>query len=221
MVGTSSCLSIVRVRNVENLEVVSTAIGTSAYPGKTVFMRVTSTPASFGSDVCESAPSSSAVECGAVSQMPSHSHNARSSGGVIFRLGQNTKSKLLRGILVSLECLAVDLMSSVTIRMRSRFSSGSRKMRDLNALTRLGDGGLLVEKLGSASVDSDGGFRIIVSPFRGPVEKDGPLLPLPRRELFWLRSMLVSEMIAASNCGRRSRVKMGSGTEKGNPMTQI
>ena len=176
--------------------------------------------ASFRTGVCTSATSGSTRECGAASQMPSHSHNARNNGGVIFRLGQKTRSELVRGILVSLERLATDLKSSVTIRMRSRFSSGNRKMSDLNALTSDGDGGLLVEKLGSASVDSGGGFRMIVSPFRGPVGRDGSLLPLLRMGLLWLRSMLDSETMTASKCGRRARVKMGSGTEKGRTMTQ-
>jgi hypothetical protein len=105
----------------------------------------------------------------------------------MFKLGQNTNSKLLKGILVSLEFFAVALMSSVTVRIRSRFSCGSWAMSDLSALTRDWDGGLKPEKFGNASVERDGGFLSIESPPRGPVGRDGPpLRPRPRMELFWL-----------------------------------
>ena len=59
-------------------------------------------------------------------------------------------------------------------------------MSDLNALTSDGDGGLLVGKLGSTSIDSDGGFHMIVSPFRGPIGGERSLLPLLRMGLLWL-----------------------------------
>jgi hypothetical protein len=111
--------------------------------------------------------------------MPSASHNTRKSGGFMFKLGQNTSKRLLKGILVSLLRLAVALMRSVTVRNKSRFSSGSLAIRDLSAFRRDSEGARMPEKFGIARVDSDGGLRMAgaLPVALGPAGKVGPLIP--------------------------------------------
>ncbi|KAF9526509.1 hypothetical protein CPB83DRAFT_857647 [Crepidotus variabilis] len=58
-------------------------------------------------------------------QIPGASQRTLSNGGLIFRLGQNTSIRFVSGIFVSLLSLAVSLIRSTTVRMRSRFSVGS------------------------------------------------------------------------------------------------
>ena len=93
------------------------------------------------------------------SQMVSTSHKARSIGGFMLRLGQKTSNKLLRGIFVSVLCLAVALIRSTTVCSKSRFSCGSAATRPLKALIRDSEGGRMPVNDGMASVESDGGLR--------------------------------------------------------------
>lgn len=112
------------------------------------------------------------------SQIPSPSQSTRSNGGFMFKLGQNTSRRLLKGILVSLLSLAVALISSVTVRIRSRFSSGSCLMRTWKASRRDFEGGFIPVKVGIARVDREGGFLIAGKgrPLpRGPEGNPGPL----------------------------------------------
>lgn len=83
----------------------------------------------------------------------------------MFKLGQKTSSRLLRGIFVSLLAWYVALISWTMVRIRSLFSCGSRAMRDLRFLTRALDAVGMPLKLGIARVDSDGGLRMGVVMF--------------------------------------------------------
>jgi hypothetical protein len=77
----------------------------------------------------------------------------------MFKLGQNTSSRLLSGILVDLLSDAVAMINSVTVRSKSLFSSGSCEMSDWKAFRRDLDGGRMPVNVGMASVDSEGGLR--------------------------------------------------------------
>lgn len=95
----------------------------------------------------------------------------------MFKLGQNTSNRLLRGIFVALLFCAVALISSVTVRSRSLFSSGSFKMSDWNAFKRDLDGGRILVNEGIASVDREGGFLMAgrgIPPFLGLLGRPGP-----------------------------------------------
>lgn len=82
--------------------------------------------------VCGSSRTGSA---GGPFQIESASHSTRSRVGLMFKLGQKTRSRFPSGILVSRERAAVTLMSSTTVQSKSRFSAGSLEMRKDNALT--------------------------------------------------------------------------------------
>ena len=106
------------------------------------------------------------------SQMLSVSHRTLSRGGFMFRLGRNTRSKLLSGILVSLLALSVALMRSTTVRSTSLFSAGNCAMRDRRTFVSGFDAGRMPVSLGIANVESEGGLRR-PGCLRG---SDGPLL---------------------------------------------
>jgi hypothetical protein len=74
------------------------------------------------------------------------------------RFGQNSSSKLLRGIFVALLPFAVALMRSTTVLSRSLFSGGSWAMRDRKALMRDLEGGGTWLKEGMARVEREGGL---------------------------------------------------------------
>lgn len=150
-----------------------------------------------------------------MSHISSASHSTRSSGGFILRLGQNTRSRLLSGIFVSLLSLAVALMSSVTVLIKSRFSSGSWKSRERKAFISDLEGGRMPANEGIASVEREGGLRIAGRlPMRGPEGNPGPLRP-DRGGLEDSDALaLLSWVKAASKYGKRAWVRMGSGTRK-------
>jgi hypothetical protein len=96
----------------------------------------------------------------------------------MFKLGQKTSKRLLSGIFVSLLSFAVARISSVTVRRRSRFSSGKRLISDLIVFNSARDGGRIPLKLGMAKVERDGGFLRAMRPLFGPDGKVGPLPPI-------------------------------------------
>jgi hypothetical protein len=77
----------------------------------------------------------------------------------MLRLGQNTKSRLLRGIFVSILRAAVAFISSVTVRRTSRFSRGKRAMRALSVSISVDEGARSDDEVGRVKVESDGGLR--------------------------------------------------------------
>jgi len=86
----------------------------------------------------------------------------------MFKLGQNTSNKLLRGILVSLLAFAVARINSTTVRMRSQFSIGSWAISALRVVTNVSEAGGMPLNDGIAKVDSDGAFRTeLLKPGRG------------------------------------------------------
>lgn len=96
----------------------------------------------------------------------------------MLRLGQNTSNKLLKGIFVSLLCLAVALIRSTTVCSRSRFSCGSAATRPFSAFVRDSEGGRMPVKDGMASVESDGGLRKAAGPPDFGLDgKVGPCMP--------------------------------------------
>lgn len=111
-------------------------------------------------------------------QMPSASHKTRRIGGLMFSVGHSTRVKLLSGMRMSFRW-ATKLIRSITVRRRSRFSSGRRATRDAKALSRTCDGGRIPEKLGNARVDREGGFRKDW-PSWCPDDGRGPFPPTPR-----------------------------------------
>lgn len=82
----------------------------------------------------------------------------------MFRLGQNTRSRLPKGIFVSLQFAAVAWINSTTVYSRSLFSCGSRAMRDAIVRRLSSETVRMPAKLGIARVDSDGGLRSIGRP---------------------------------------------------------
>ena len=147
---------------------------------------------------------------GGTSHIPSASHNTRNSGGFMLRLGQNTSKRLLKGILVSLLRFAVALIRSVTVCNKSRFSWGSPAMSDLRAFTRDSEGARMPEKLGMASVDSDGGLRMAGT--FPPVFESGPLIPRAVWGVPWDSRLWLSAERTASKYGISACVNIGSGT---------
>ena len=77
----------------------------------------------------------------------------------MFKLGQNTSNRLLKGIFVSLLAAAVARMRSTTVRARSRFSCGSREINVLRSCTSWLEAAGMPWNEGMASVESEGGFR--------------------------------------------------------------
>jgi hypothetical protein len=127
------------------------------------------------------------------SQIPSASQSTLRSGGVIFKLGQNTSNKLLNGIFVSLLLPDVARINSTTVLSKSLFSRGSRKIRERIERMRTGEGGGIDLKEGMASVDRDGGFRS-ANPDLGPSRMPPPPPPICDSAL-----TVVSLFTAASN----------------------
>ena len=74
------------------------------------------------------------------------------------KLGQNTNSKLLNGIFVSLLLWAVSMISSVTVLNKSLLTWGRRAMSEAIACKRVSEA-VRGANVGSAKVESDGAFR--------------------------------------------------------------
>lgn len=87
------------------------------------------------------------------SQMEPASQRVLSKPGVRDSVGQNISSRLLIGIFVNVEFLAVMFISSITVKAKSRFSGGSLAMSTDSLCRRAGDNG-------GAKFVNDGGFRI-------------------------------------------------------------
>ena len=77
----------------------------------------------------------------------------------MFRVGQRTRSRLPRGILVCMLFAAVARTSSATVYSRSLFSGGSCAISEARALRAPVEIVRAPAKLGIARVDNEGGFR--------------------------------------------------------------
>ena len=144
--------------------------------------------------------------------MPSASQRTRRVGGFILSVGHSTTVRLLSGMRISSR-RATKLIRSMTVRRRSLFSSGRRATRAAKVFSKARDGGLILEKLGSIKVVSEGRFRK-EGLSRGPDGNDG-LTPAVRADVAASSKDLlafVSVCMAASKYGLRACVRMGSGT---------
>lgn len=106
--------------------------------------------------------------------MSSDSHSILKRDGFIFKLGQNTSSRLAIGIFVCLKLPAVAFIKSVKVINRSRFSLGNREINVAIARIVVCDTVRIAARLGIERVEREGGFLI---PGFGLDGKVGPVIP--------------------------------------------
>ena len=159
---------------------------------------------------------------GALSQIPGASQSTRNNVGPIPKLGQNTNSRLLRGILVSLLRWAVAFINSTTVCRRSWFSRGRRETRSPSVSTSDAEGARREDDVGRVNVDKEGGLRSMGISL-GP---DGSVWGLGLMVLCSMplgdtgAARLLSALMAASKRWPRARVRIGSGTVRGTTMRE-